>query len=132
MKVEEYVNPFNKKTYVRVGIVGVLKERLELVYTTFERFEGGEEWGWWKLKVSGIEEPIKVGDQWLVSQPTKLIEGEELEILLDKIDKTAWKLARTVVVSEGTPQTTQSSMQAKAGKAELPATNTETVKKWET
>ena len=135
MKVEEYVNPHNNKTYIRVGIVGVLKERLELVYANFERFEGGMQFGgWWKLKVSGIEKPVEVSDEWLLSQPTELIEGEALEILLDKFDNKAWKIARVSspeVASEKSPQTEQAQLQAKVAVAETPAANTETKKRLE-
>ena len=134
MKVEEYVNPHNNKTYVKVGIVGVLKERLELVYGNFERFEGEMGFGgWWKIKVSGIEKPVEVSNEWLSSNPS-LIEGEALEILLDKFDNKAWKIARVSspeVASEGSPQTEQAQLQAKVAVAETPAANTETVKKQE-
>lgn len=135
MKIEEYVNPLNKKTYVKVGIVGVLKERLELVNTTFERFEGEMGFGgWWKLKVSGIEKPVEVSNEWLTSNPS-LIEGEALEILLDKIDNTAWRIARVSspeVASEKNAQTDQSSLSTAAVKAEVTAPNQETTEKWET
>jgi len=134
MKVEEYVNPFNNKTYIRVGIVGVLKERLELVNTTFERFEGVQEFGWWQLKVSGIEQPLRVSDQWYVAQPTPLIEGESLEVLLDRVDNVAWKIERTSLPeasSEKSPQPDQTQLQTKVAVAETPAANTETKKRLE-
>ena len=134
MKVEEYVNPHNNKTYIRIGIVGVLKERLELVYANFERFEGEMQFGgWWKLKFSGIEKPVEVSNEWLSSNPS-LIEGEALEILLDKFDNTAWKIARVSspeVASEKSPQTEKTQLQAKAAIAETPAASTKTIKKQE-
>ena len=134
MRIEEYVSKYNKKTYVKVGIVGVLKERLEIFNTTFERFEGGQEFGWWHIKVSGIEQPLRVNDQWYLAQPTPLIEGEKLEILLDRVNNVAWKIARVsspVVASERSPQTEKTQLQAKAAVAETLEANVETIKKRE-
>jgi len=137
MKIEEYVSRYNQKTYVKVGIVGVLKDRLEVFNTTFERFEGVQEFGWWQLKVSGIEQPLRVSDQWYVAQPTPMIEGESLEVLLDRVDNVAWKIERASLgvfpeaSSEKSPQPDQTQLQAKAAVAETPAANTETKKRLE-
>ena len=126
MKFEEYVNEKNSKTYIKLGRIGVLKDRTKVVKGSFLSFEGEPDFGWWKLKVDGVEGVVRVSDAWIKMQDPPLIEGEELEILLDKIDGVAWKIARNFVGSEATVQTEQSGLQEPAVKTDTPKSTVET------
>ena len=99
MKLETYVS--KDKEYYKISIIGVLKSRCEIKRGRFLGFEGPPSYGWYKIKVEGIEKSPIISEHWVRSNPP-LDEGEMLEMLLDTIDNTIWKMDR--VHAEENPQ----------------------------
>lgn len=130
MIFEEYVGK-DGKTYIKVGIIGILKERVQVIKGEFQGFDGKPQFGWWKIRLSGMEKPIAISDACVMEQPTIFVEGEELEVLYDRGDNTAWLIARTIIPSQTEAQTDQSSLQSTADGKEVTLPQTEVVRKVE-
>ena len=91
MKLEEY--EYNGKTWYKLGYIGIQKDRAKNVSGKFVGFYGPPEFGWFKLKVEGVDVPVVVSEAWVRDEPP-LSEGEKLDILLDTKDGTAWRIER--------------------------------------
>lgn len=78
MNLETY--KVGNKSYIKVGICGVLESRCRLVQGRFLNFVGDLESGWYQVQIEGLEKPISVSQAWIDSNPP-LSEGEVLIVL---------------------------------------------------
>ncbi len=92
MNIEKYT--VGGKSYIKVGICGVLESRCKLIMGRFLNFVGDLQDGWYPVQIEGIEKPVLFSQTW-VSTNSPLSEGENLTMLWDTIDNAVWLIERT-------------------------------------